>query len=102
MAVTEPPWQSYKKKLNELQHRVKIYHHPYKLVTLVLTLVILKIKVCLKFRVKHVNCAPAELRFINSQQYCMHYKGVRLLLVLCSTGSRACLLLRGATEGGGT
>lgn len=86
-----------------LQQRVKIYNNSHKLATFVLTLGMLKIKVSLKFKKsQHVNCAPAELRFINSRQYCMHYKGFHLLLVFCSTRSRACLLLREATEGGRT
>lgn len=64
-------------KKKELQPRVQVYH-PYKLVTFVLT----KSKCLLTFKTdKHVKRAPAELRSINSQQYCMHYKGVHLLLV---------------------
>lgn len=64
--------------MNELQRRHKIYHRSYKSVTFVLT----KSKCLLTLeRVNHVKRAPAELPSINSQQYCMHYKGVHLLLV---------------------
>lgn len=65
-------------KKKELQPRVQVYHPSYKLVTFVST----KSKCLLTLkRVNHVKRAAAELRSINSQQYCMHYKGVHLLLV---------------------
>lgn len=71
--------------------------------TFVLTRVTVKIKVLLDLKIAtHVRGAPAELRLINPRQCCMHYKRPHPQLLFCSTGSRACLLLREATERGRT
>lgn len=76
--------------------QVKIYNDCNELVTV-------KIKVLLYLKsATHVKGASAELRLINPRQCCMHYKRLHPQLLFCSTGSRACLLLREAAERGRT